>query len=336
MRQILQALVYLASKRIIHRDMKPDNILCDDAGNFYLADFGLSKIQDMGLTGCGSPLYMAPEIFSRVDQTPKLDLWSLGVLVLEVCGIKPKFPFKDIPGLVQNHQKWHQMLIDCAEERLPDILPMFKLDPLERYSAKACLAKIFNGKRKIEVKPITPDSSSNLPTTQGNSSAATPSPGKAGVIVIKPPANLSAKKSSGLMFPIDASGDPKKNKIGIASKSRAEVSTHAASSSQASSSQASSSQASAVTGSGPTRKPTQGQKQGDQQARDASGSHVPLQVSRPSSDLQRGVTPPPSRPIAIPKAKHLQVGTSSNAQKPAYHEVSWDGAAWPYGSLDRS
>lgn len=57
------------SKNIIYRDIKPENIMIDMDGNLKIADFGLSKArgdgQDLAMTYCGSPEYMAPEMLAK-------------------------------------------------------------------------------------------------------------------------------------------------------------------------------------------------------------------------------------------------------------------------------
>lgn len=84
--QMLQALDCLAWKGIVHRDVKPENILYisqpDGKYQFQLGDFGLCNRVIDAATLAGSPLFMAPEMFQEGGQTHKVDVWSLFVTML--------------------------------------------------------------------------------------------------------------------------------------------------------------------------------------------------------------------------------------------------------------
>ena len=83
--QILQAVHYCHQRKVVHRDLKAENLLLDQDGNIKLADFGFSNYFTPGCvlsTWCGSPPYAAPELFEgRKYDGPKTDIWSLGVIL---------------------------------------------------------------------------------------------------------------------------------------------------------------------------------------------------------------------------------------------------------------
>ncbi|CAG0883653.1 unnamed protein product [Darwinula stevensoni] len=92
--QIISAVEYCHKKKIVHRDLKAENLLLDSGLNMKLADFGFSNYYASGsqlATWCGSPPYAAPEVFEGKKYTgPEIDLWSLGVvLYVLVCGTLP-------------------------------------------------------------------------------------------------------------------------------------------------------------------------------------------------------------------------------------------------------
>jgi protein-serine/threonine kinase len=105
LKQLISAYLHLLKFSIVHRDIKPTNILISDSGQLKLIDFGLSKVlaTDLTKTICGSPLYMAPEVLYKQDYDSTADIWSIGILLYEMTyGFTPFNKSKDLNSLKFN------------------------------------------------------------------------------------------------------------------------------------------------------------------------------------------------------------------------------------------
>lgn len=104
-RQLVSALQYLHSQRVIHRDMKPQNILLCANGVVKLCDFGFARSMSNNtrlLTSIkGTPLYIAPELVQEQPYNHTADLWSLGVILYELSVGKPPFYTNNIYTLLR-------------------------------------------------------------------------------------------------------------------------------------------------------------------------------------------------------------------------------------------
>lgn len=88
--ELFLAIEHLHGLGLIYRDLKPENVLLGGDGHVKLADFGLSKEGQTADTFCGTPVYLAPEIWARQTYGMEVDWWSLGCVLFEmICGIPP-------------------------------------------------------------------------------------------------------------------------------------------------------------------------------------------------------------------------------------------------------
>ena len=145
--QMLQALDCIAWKGIVHRDVKPENILYislpDGQYQFQLGDFGLcNRIVDAA-TFAGSQLYMPPEMFQGGGQTHKVDVWSLFVTMLWILDAE----FRQRSNKFKTVGQVQQVVLSAASnvDLVSKIREMAIVNPEERASAAQMLVKYFGG-----------------------------------------------------------------------------------------------------------------------------------------------------------------------------------------------
>ncbi len=148
---------------IVHRDIKPANILlqCRDPLYIKLADFGLSRAQADLATLCGTPKYLAPEVWRGRKYTPVVDIWSLGVVAFE-CAY-------DLPDYDKYRERnWCELLVDQVNDWDDDHLigflsnEMIIMDPKLRGSAWYCYKEVSRLPVASQERSLTPTPGSNV------------------------------------------------------------------------------------------------------------------------------------------------------------------------------
>ena len=127
---LISALYYLHSHRILHRDLKPPNILLDKHYSAKLCDFGLARNMTLGtqiLTSIkGTPLYMAPELLEGRGYGHETDLWSLGCIIYEMLAGESPFNTRSILHLLRlirySCVKWPSFLSNTCISFLKGLL----------------------------------------------------------------------------------------------------------------------------------------------------------------------------------------------------------------------
>ncbi|XP_052246716.1 serine/threonine-protein kinase unc-51-like isoform X4 [Dreissena polymorpha] len=208
LKQISFAMRALKDKGIVHRDMKPQNILlCFPPGNknpvasqisLKIADFGFARfLQDgvMAATLCGSPMYMAPEVIMSLQYDAKADLWSIGTIVFQCLTGKAPFQAQTPQQLKQFYEKTLELRPNIPSGTSPELKDLL-LKLLKR-----------NAKERIEfddffVHPFL------QPVSPAASSSPVPVPGRSPSFSSDSPISLKAHSASPLSGKMEYSPSP--------------------------------------------------------------------------------------------------------------------------------
>ena len=153
--QIALGLHHMHTNRVLHRDLKTQNIFLLGNGRLVLGDLGISKVlegtMDFAQTCIGTPYYMSPEIFQNKPYSYKSDVWALGCVLYEMTTLSHAFDEKSLNGLAQKIIKGRYPSINAKYSRyLAELIAqMLATNPMQRPDMDQILRKSFIKKHII-------------------------------------------------------------------------------------------------------------------------------------------------------------------------------------------
>ncbi|KAI9468098.1 MAG: kinase-like domain-containing protein [Benjaminiella poitrasii] len=191
LKQLANALKFLRSQNLIHRDIKPQNLLLspsvhnDNLPILKVADFGFARFlpnASLADTLCGSPLYMGPEILSYKKYDAKADLWSVGAVLYEILTGRPPFRAQNHIELLKKIQENNDHIhfpadMTSSDNDLKDLIRhLLKKNPVERISFEDFFQHPAVLPKSYEPPPFAPTTTTNTSinhTTKHNTNTPT-------------------------------------------------------------------------------------------------------------------------------------------------------------------
>lgn len=205
--QLAAGLEFLHEKNIIHRDIKSQNILLSEASSnaqLKIADFGFAKHLEeaaMAHSVCGTPLYMAPEVFDKHQYDSKVDIWSMGCVVYEMLTGSPPFRGSNPVELFANIRDAKALNIPqditVSEDMMNILRSTLQRDPLKRSSLSDFVSSSNHLANDPSYQVIVSSKSDNIPIDIPDTKTTTPmmdphftpntTPSKSSTVLYSPP-----------------------------------------------------------------------------------------------------------------------------------------------------
>ncbi|KAM6361472.1 serine/threonine-protein kinase Nek1 isoform 6-T13 [Alca torda] len=151
--QICLALKHIHDRKILHRDIKSQNIFLTKDGTIQLGDFGIARVlnstAELARTCIGTPYYLSPEICQNKPYNNKSDIWALGCVLYEMCTLKHAFEAGNMKNLVLKiiSGPFPPVSVHYSYDLRNLLSQLFKRNPRNRPSINSILEKNFIAKR---------------------------------------------------------------------------------------------------------------------------------------------------------------------------------------------